>query len=367
MNSSVYINQPLRFACDKFLIRHKPKTQRQWLQELLIMPDVDLEIDSFGSGPALELLESKMAKLLGKPRALFLHKGMIGQLCALKYHADTSGCNTIAIHPQSHIQVDELQAYHELLRLNAHFFGTLNKPFTLGDIHQLPSNLAAVCLELPTRHAGFQLPQWQDLETLNRHSKQNGYALHFDGARLFESAPYWNKSYRAITHLADSVYVSLYKSLGAMAGGIIAGDEHFIESLSPWKSRFGGDVNTVFPYVLSALWGIENYLPHIPDYCLRAKQLSQLLTEVFGQQAVPFEVQTNGFVLQLPIEKFFLDRAVLRYADKHKTWLFDKILDGPKRTSRVEIQVGNALKEWSDQEVVEALHCVISMADEIKK
>jgi threonine aldolase len=57
-----------------------------------------------------------------------------------------------------------------------------------------------------------------------------------DGARLWEAAPFYastaSKSIADIAALFDTVYVSFYEGLGAIAGCCVAGDKETIEQLN---------------------------------------------------------------------------------------------------------------------------------------
>lgn len=65
------MGHPLMDKCSKFVTRHKPLTQRQWLAKMQQVPEADMPIDIYGEGPVVDILEQKMAKLLGKEQALF--------------------------------------------------------------------------------------------------------------------------------------------------------------------------------------------------------------------------------------------------------------------------------------------------------
>lgn len=353
MKNLMLMGHPLMAQCTKFVTRHKPLTQRQWLQRMLDMPETDLPIDTYGDGPAVDLLEQKMAKVLGKERALFVHKGMVAQFSALLHWSKANNSKYIAIHPQSHIQVDESMAYSELLGLEGVMFGEPDQPITSADIDRLPADLATVCIELPVRRAGFKLPEWHTLVTLREYCDSHDVPLHIDGGRLWESADYWQKSYAEVAGLADSVYVSLYKGLGAAAGGIIAGDSDFIEQLLPWRSRFGGNIFTVFPYVLTALWGVDNYLPRISEFNQRAGELATVFKAVLGEQAIPNPVQCNGFMVELTIAPDLLKSKVLEAAEQQHIWLIDRISETSQGNSQFEIQVGDAMDDWTNQALVE--------------
>ena len=360
MYQGVLLGHPLMYQCTRFVTRHKPLTQKQWLQRMAHMPETELGIDLYSSGPAIEILEQKMAAVLGQEKALFVHKGSVGQYSALMHWSEITGNKKIAIHPQSHMQVDESLAYEKLLGLEAHMFGEPNHAITVEDVNQLPKDLCVICVELPTRRAGFLLPEWETLLAVKAVSKANGIPLHFDGARLLESADYWGKTYKEVSALADTTYVSLYKTLGAAAGGVIAGNNEVIEQLKPWRSRLAGDLFTAFPYVLTSLWGIEHYLPRIFEFNERAQTLSTIIKEKIGEKAIPNPIQNNGFLVELPISPKELEEKALKIAEKDKIWLFDRIYKTERDTSRFEIQVGDALDDWTNEEYVEKLASLLN-------
>ncbi|OKY27076.1 low specificity L-threonine aldolase [Thalassotalea sp. PP2-459] len=359
MYNNTLLGHPIMSKCSKFLTRHKPLSQKKWLEIMQKSPELDLDIDFFGSGPVVAMLENKVARLLGKEKAIFVHKGMVGQHSVLLERAAQSRYRKIAIHPQSHIEIDEYFAYKELLNLNSVMFGKNDHAINKEDIDNLPLDLSTIVVELPTRRAGFRLPEWDDLVYLNNFSNINSIPLHFDGARLFESSFYWNKSYKEVASLASSVYISLYKTIGSAAGGIIAGDKEFIERLYVWRSRLGGDISTVFPYILTSLWGLNNYLPRIKEFNQRAFTISQLFKDTFGPQSIPFQVQCNSFLVELPISASKLRKQALNVAKNDNIWLFDRIFSLPNNHSRFEIQVGDALDDWKDEELLKMLQRLI--------
>lgn len=359
MYKGVLLGHPLMSQCNKFLNRHKPLTHQQWLRRIEESSELGLEIDFYNNGPAIALLEQKMANILGKEQALFVHKGMVGQHSSLLHWSSQSQYNKIAIHPQSHMQLDEELAYQKLLGLQAVMFGKENQALNNHDINALPKDLSSICVELPLRRSGFQLPKWQDLQYLKEFSLDSKIPLHIDGARLFEAACYWNKPYKELASLGDSVYVSLYKTLGAAAGGIVAGDSKVIQQLKPWRTRLGGDLPTAFPYVLTALWGLENYLPRVPEFYQRACELSTLIISRLGQEAIPNPVQSNGFLVELAIDAKTLEDRALELAETRKIWLFDRIMPVGDNRCRFELQVGDALDDWQNCEPVDLLESLL--------
>ena len=91
-----------------------------------------------------------------------------------------------------------------------------------ADLEEVPGRLGAALVDLALRDAGCLLPSWDDLEFgLSSAARQRGVPLHLDGARLWESQPFYERSLAEVAGLFDSVYVSFYKGLGAQAGACV--------------------------------------------------------------------------------------------------------------------------------------------------
>ena len=60
------------------------------------------------------------------------------------------------------------------------------------------------------------LPSWEELTEVVEAARERDAVVHFDGARLWESTAHFGRPLAEIAALADSVYVSFYKSLGGL-------------------------------------------------------------------------------------------------------------------------------------------------------
>src|SRR5260370_6172689 len=94
-------------------------------------------------------------------------------------------------------------------------------------------------LELPQRDLGGQQPDWPDLLAQAEWARDRGAAVHLDGARLWESAAGYGKPLDEIAALFDSVYVSFYKGIGALAGCCVAGSSDILAEVRGWRRPVG--------------------------------------------------------------------------------------------------------------------------------
>src|SRR5581483_9323084 len=206
---------------------------------------------------------------------------------ALRIWCERGGCSTVAFHPQCHLDVHEERGYEHLHGLRARPVGDRNRLITRADLDEVSEPVGALLLELPQRDLGGQLPAWRELRAQATWARRNGVALHLDGARLWQCGPFYKRPLREIAALFDTVYVSLYKDLAALGGCVLAGPEDVIAEARVWRIRHGGRLATYEPIALSAERGLDELLPKMPAFVLKAKEIGKALAAVDGVEVVP--------------------------------------------------------------------------------
>lgn len=354
----------LRNRCARWLNGHQPlRSMRESLLALAELPEATLPLDVYGEGEAIQQLEAEVAALLGKPAARFMHKGVAAQLAALRVHCgDTDG--PVALHPQSHIAIDEAEAFEVLMGLRGQRIGRADAPVQWADLSGAPERPAVVTVELPLRRGGYVLPDWEELVALSGWCREAGVPLHIDGARLWEASAHYGCPLAEIAALADSVYVSFYKGLGGLAGCVLAGSAAFIEKLGPWQSRLAGNLFTVHPFVLSALHGLRTQLPQMAAYRERARALAAVLGAEPGWRVAPEPPQVNAFQLHLPAAPEALREALLAVARRDGFWLGARAVASQRVPggAMVEIVIGDAAQGWTDAQALAAWRGAVRLA-----
>ena len=354
----------LRNRCTRWLNGHRPlRSMRESLLALAEAPEAALPLDVYGQGEAMQALEAEVAALLGKPAARFMHKGVAAQLAALRVHCG-DGDGPVALHPQSHIAIDEAEAFEQLMRLRGLRMGDLDTATCVADLDGLAERPAVVTVELPLRRGGYRLPAWDELVAISAWCRTRGVPLHLDGARLWEASAFYGRPLAEIAALADSVYVSFYKGLGGLAGCVLAGSEDFIARLAPWQTRLAGNVFTVYPLVLSALQGLRAQLPHMPAYRERARALAAVLAAQPGWCVAPELPQVNAFQLHLPVAPEALREGLLAVARQQGFWLGARAAASHRLPggAMVEVVIGDAAQGWTDAEALTAWRQAVAAA-----
>ncbi|MEK8033198.1 beta-eliminating lyase-related protein [Ideonella sp. DXS29W] len=364
--STTLADLALRDRCNAWLSGHRPRrSMKQALLELAQAPEAEGGLDLYGEGELVQGLEREVADLLGLPAAVFVHKGMAAQLAAMRVWAGGQPGAAVALHRQSHIELDESQAYELVLGLRGVRLGANDRPFTVTELEALVEKPALVMVELPLRRGGFRLPPWAELQAISAWCRRERVPLHFDGARLWESAAGYGRELRDIAALADSVYVSFYKGLGGLAGCMLAGPAPFIEQASLWTSRLASNLYTAFPYALSAAIGLRTQWPRMAGYHQRARQLAVALAPLDGLRVAPTPPETNSFQVHLQGEPARVRAAMLRVAREHGFWMGSRAVESiwPGH-SMVEVVIGDASDDWTHEQVAEHFRRVIDWAGE---
>lgn len=324
--------------------------------------DLDDFTDVYGDGVVGEL-ERRTASLLGFPAAAFFPTGTMAQQVALRCWAARTGNATVAIHPQAHPEVHERGAFPLVSGLRTVHPTTEPRLPSAEEVRDCDEPFGALMLELPLRDAGFVLPDWDDLVAVVEAARERDAVVHFDGARLWECAPHFGRPLDEIASLADSVYVSFYKSLDGMSGAVLAGPPSLVEEARAWRHRYGGQLFQQYPAALSALLGLERELPRLPSYVAHAKVVAGALTDAFRASDVPWfrlnpaVPQTHQFQVWLPYDTDVLNEAALTQAEETGVTLFRRwFADGcPPGVSVTEVTVAAEGLEWTGTDVAAAV------------
>lgn len=319
--------------------------------------DLDEDSDIYGNG-VVAALEQRVAGLLGTEAAAFFPTGTMAQQVALRCWAGRTGDPTVALHPLGHPEVHERNAFSQVSGLRPVRITNEPRLPTAEEVRDFEEPFGALMLELPLRDAGFVLPTWEELTEVVDAAREREAVVHFDGARLWECTEHFGRPLAEIAGLADSVYVSFYKSLDAFGGAALAGPATLIDEARAWRHRYGGNVFQQFPTALSALIGLERELPRLPEYVRHARVVAAALSEGLEAGGLPwFRVHpevphTFDFQVWLPYDSEVVAEVAIGAAEETGAMLFANYWDpkGPG-LSCTEVYVRAAGLEWTAGDV----------------
>lgn len=298
--------------------------------------------DWYGAeGGAVELLEARVAVLLGKPAAVFLPTGTMAQQAVLRVWCERRRSLRVALPDLAHPLAHEQDGPRLLHGFRFEHLTTGATVPTAAHLAAVRGELGAAMIELPLREAGCIAPTWDELQELSTAAHDRGVPLHVDGARLWEVAPFYEgRSLADLAGLFDSVYVSFYKGLGAFAGAAVAAPEDVVADVRQWRRRMGGEMFQMTPYALSALLALRDELPRMAECVAWARTFATAAT-ANGLRVQPEVPQSTTFVL---------------YADRPPAEINDRLL------AFLEQERANLCARWRPTEVPGFAQCEIAVA-----
>jgi len=260
--------------------------------------------DQFGEDPSVNLLQKRVAALLGKEAALWLPTGTMANQVALR--ALTRPGDEVIATRQCHA------VWHETGGSAANA-GVQITEIGQGGVFTAEELLAArkprghlvypptTLLEIENTHnrAGGVIFSQEEAERICAAARQHEVTSYMDGARL------WNVSVangRSLTELAapfDLVGVSLSKGLGAPSGSLLAGARPLIAHCIRHRRMLGGAMRQVGIFAAAGLYALDHHFERLAEDHTNARRLGERLAQSPAIDLDLATVQTNILVFHL--------------------------------------------------------------------
>jgi len=244
--------------------------------------------DFYGTGGAVEELESRFASITGKETALFLPTGTMANQLALKVLSRDR--SKIFVQDQSHVfrdEVDAAQVVHGK-RLMPLAPGAAN--FTLEDLQSavdhyrrnevFETGIGAISIENTVRRRDEEIFDIGEIRRIAGYAREHDIGMHLDGARLHLAAAWSGNSVREYSDWFDTVYISLYKILNAGSGAVLAGPRSVIDDIRHWMKAYGGTMHRNWYNALIALYFLDGVEERMAAVRQRAEDLFRKLDAI---------------------------------------------------------------------------------------
>ncbi len=273
----------------------------------LLTAKKDFAPDSYGLGGMIHLFEEKVARKLGKEKAIYMPTGTLANQIALRKHCITE--KRAVVQYDSHINRDSGDCVTNLSGINLITLGGKNVIFDIDELEdflietgkgKVKTPVGAISLETPVRRKNLQRIPFDKIEKICATARKNDIALHLDGARLFIDAAFSGKNVNEYTKLFDTVYVSLYKSFNSVNGAILAGPENIIEGLHNERRMFGGGLPSSWQQIAMA----DYFFDHYEERYAEAKQQFEIFKKLIHKDGkfsiTALENGSSVFKLSIP-------------------------------------------------------------------
>ncbi len=262
------------------------------------MAEAEVGDDVYREDPTVARLEARTAELLGKPAALFVPTGSMGNTIAIKLH--THHGQEVVCDYRAHILDWELA-------MTAWFSGCLARPIpTSNGILSWPliepalrtpggfnAPTALISVEHPHNMGGGTLYEIDAFDEIATRAHARNLKVHMDGARLFNAAARSGLTPARIVQDFDTVTMCLSKALGAPVGSLIAGSEDAMAQARIYRKLLGGGMRQAGVLAAAGLVALEES----PQRLFQDHENARLLAEAVGLD--PTTIQTNIVIFEI--------------------------------------------------------------------
>lgn len=266
-----------------------------------------IEKDRYGEGGAVAALEKNFETITGKERAIFMPTGTMANQLAI---AVLSGGNTkVFVQDTSHVYRDEADAAQSVFQKRLMPLAKGETCFTADELKRaveslneqevFKSGIGAVSIENPVRRSDGRMVAVDEIRRISDYCRANNIKLHLDGARIYMAAAWSGVSVKEYASHFDTIYISLYKYLGASAGAILCGDKKIIDKMPHLIKIHGGAMYSNWANAAMALHRLEGLETRLQAVVVKSTELFASLNKISGINITALNAGTNIYQLQL--------------------------------------------------------------------
>jgi threonine aldolase len=268
------------------------------------MAEAPVGDDQYGEDPSVNLLQERVAALLGKPAALFVPSGTMANQIAVKLLARPG--DDVIVGQTAHMMWFEagaaaansgvqFTAIGQSGTFTADEFRAAAKP--RGHMVLPPTTLVAI-ENTHNMGGGLVFPQ-DEAVAICAAARDLGVASYLDGARLFNAAAASGVSLAALAQPFDLAAVALSKGLGCPVGSVLAGSPALIAQAVTARRRFGGAMRQSGILAAAGLYALDHNIPRLSDDHANARLLAERLIGLAGVRLDLAKVQSNIVIWEM--------------------------------------------------------------------
>lgn len=260
--------------------------------------------DVYKEDPTVNALEERLAKMFGKPKALFFPTGTMANQTAIKLH--TNPGDQVICDKDAHIYNYEgggasfnsgvsckLLQGHRGMFTAEQVVEAINPP----DFYHSPLT-ALVEVENTANRGGGSCWDFEELKKIKSVCDTNNLGYHLDGARIWNALVAKQETATDYGKLFDTISVCLSKGLGCPIGSVLIGDEALMQHAIRIRKILGGGMRQVGYLAAAGLYALDNNIHRLVDDHNKAKEIGEVLNGLtFIKKVEP--VETNIIIFEL--------------------------------------------------------------------
>jgi threonine aldolase len=270
------------------------------------MADAEVGDEQRGLDPTVNLLQERVAELLGHEAGLFLPSGTMCNQIGVRLHV-TPG-EAVVLHRTSHPIIAEAggpAAHAGAMMLPLDGDGGM---FEAGDMEaalsrpgdRYAARSALVCVEQTTNMGGGRVWPLERMRAVVSAARSNGLRAHLDGARLMNAVVAAGVPARHYAAGFDTAWIDFSKGLGAPVGACLAGSRELIEG-EAWrlKQMMGGALRQAGVVAAAGLYALDHNVERLAEDHANARLLAEGLAELPLVRIDPATVETNIVIFEI--------------------------------------------------------------------
>jgi threonine aldolase len=260
--------------------------------------------DQFGEDPSVNLLQERVAALLGKEAALFVPTGTMANQLPLKLYCQPG--DDVVVGEESHAVWHETgaAAANAGVQFTTAGSGGLYTADELRAVMKPRGHLLfppTTLVEVEDTHNRMGGLVWDraELEAVCAAAREHGAASYLDGARMLNAAAARGDDPAALAAPFDLVSIALSKGLGCPGGSVLAGTREDVAALTRYRRMLGGAMRQAGVLAAAGLHALEHHAGRLADDHRNARAIGERLAEVPGAHVDLDRLETNIVILRL--------------------------------------------------------------------
>lgn len=267
------------------------------------MMSAEVGDDVFREDPTVNKLEERLAKMFGKPKALFFPSGSMANQTALKLHTNPS--EQVICDKYAHIYNYEAGGASFNSGISCHLINGHRGMFTASQVKEAInpndyyySQTTLVEVENTTNKGGGACWDFDELKNIRSICDDHKLGYHLDGARLWNALVAKNETTQQYGVLFDTISVCLSKGLGCPVGSVLIGDEDVMHHAVRVRKILGGNMRQVGYLAAAGLYALDHNINRLEDDHKKAKEIGAVLSELSIIAKVE-PIETNIVIFEL--------------------------------------------------------------------
>lgn len=254
--------------------------------------------DILGEDPTVKRLEKMVADMLGKEAGLFVTSGTMGNQLAIMTLANRG--EEVLVADNSHIFNLEVGGLAALSQVQTRSFPMKQGKYDIDLLENLIQErgiqraiTSVLCIENTNDlNKGLVVPKI-NIDEVCTMAKKHNIKIYMDGARLLNAEAALDIPAKDIVENVDAVMIALTKGLAAPFGGVLVGNNKFIEKARWYKQRIGGGFRQAGFMAAPGILALETMKPQLLIDHKNATLLGNLLKDIENLCVNTENIQTN--------------------------------------------------------------------------